>query len=381
MFWHLFVNKMKILLKNKSMLFWSLIFPFVLGTFFKMALGNVGESFEMGIIPIAIVDNQYYRENNVLKEVISSLSKEDENQLFKTEYVTKNKAQELLDNEEIDGYILLNEDDKPQMVVKTNGINQTVIKSVLDQYYQMSSATNQMLGYNPEILHNGILENLYEEKNYIKDDSNEKIDFSINYFFTLIAMTCLYGSLIGLEVIKDCEANLSKKGARMCMAPVNKFKIVLTGLFAGYIIQLVALVLLFLYLIYVFKVNFGNQILPTVVLSVVGCLAGTSLGTFIGVSNRKTEGFKVGVLISVIMSCCFFSGMMGVIDIKAFFDEKFPLFAKVNPINIITDGLYSLFAYDNLNVYYDCLTRISIFSLVLIALSFVFIRRKKYDSI
>lgn len=31
-------------------------------------------------------------------------------------------------------------------------------------------------------------------------------------------MTCLYGSLIGLEVIKDCEANLSKKGARMCMA-------------------------------------------------------------------------------------------------------------------------------------------------------------------
>lgn len=381
MFWHLFVNKMKILLKNKSMLFWSLIFPFVLGTFFKMALGNVGESFEMGIIPIAIVDNQYYRENNVLKEVISSLSKEDENQLFKTEYVTKNKAQELLDNEEIDGYILLNEDDKPQMVVKTNGINQTVIKSVLDQYYQMSSATNQMIGYNPEILHNGILENLYEEKNYIKDDSNEKIDFSINYFFTLIAMTCLYGSLIGLEVIKDCEANLSKKGARMCMAPVNKFKIVLTGLFAGYIIQLVALVLLFLYLIYVFKVNFGNQILPTVVLSVVGCLAGTSLGTFIGVSNRKTEGFKVGVLISVIMSCCFFSGMMGVIDIKAFFDEKFPLFAKVNPINIITDGLYSLFAYDNLTVYYNCLMRISIFSLALIALSFVFIRRKKYDSI
>lgn len=381
MFWHLFVNKMKILLKNKSMLFWSLIFPFVLGTFFYMALSNVGESFKMEIIPVAVVDNQNYQENIILKEVISSLSKEGENQLFKTEYVTQEKAQELLDNEKIDGYIMINEDNKPQMVVKTNGINQTVIKSVLDQYYQMSSAANKMISYNPEILYNGVLEDLYKEKNYIKDDSNEKIDFSINYFFTLIAMTCLYGSLIGLEVIKDCEANLSKKGARMCMAPVNKFKIILTGLLAGFIIQLVALILLFLYLINVFKVNFGNQILPTVILSVVGCLAGTSLGTFIGVSNRKTEGFKIGVLISVIMACCFFSGMMGVIDIKVFFDEKFSILAKINPINIITDGLYSLFAYDNLHVYYNCLTRISIFSLVFIALSFVFIRRKKYDSI
>ena len=381
MFKHLFMNKMKILLKNKAMLFWSLIFPFVLGTFFYFALGNVGEAFEMEIIPVAVVDNQYYQDDEILKEVISGLSEEKENQLFNTVYVTESEAQELLDNEEIDGYILINEDSNPQMIVKTNGINQTIIKSVLDEYYQMSSAAAQMINYNPEIIYNGILESLYEEKNYITDDSNENIDFSINYFFTLIAMTCLYGSLIGLEVIKDCEANLSKKGARMCMAPINKFTMVLAGLLAGYVIQLVALALLFLYLIFVFNINFGNQILPTVILAMVGCLAGTSLGTFVGVSNRKSEGFKIGVLISVTMTCCFFSGMMGIIDIKVFFDETFPLLAKINPINIITDGLYSLFAYDNLDVYYNCLTRISIFSLVLIALSFMFIRRKKYDSI
>ena len=73
--------------------------------------------------------------------------------------------------------------------------------------------------------------------------------------------------------------------------------------------------------------------------------------------------------------------MMGGVELKAFFDEKIPLLAKINPVNIITDGLYSLFAYDNLNVYYNCLTRISIITLILIVLSYVFIRRKKYDSI
>ena len=381
MFKHLFINKMKILLKNKAMLFWTLIFPFVMATFFKIALGNIGEAYEMQIIPIAVVDNKYYQDDEILKEVISSLSEENENKLFNTVYVSESEAQKLLDNEEVDGYILLNEDNNPQMIVKTNGINQTIIKSVLDEYYQMSSATTQMINYNPKILYNGVLETLYEEKNYITDDSNEKIDFSINYFFTIIAMTCLYGSLIGLEIIKDCEANLSKKGARMCMAPVNKIKMILAGLFAGYVIQLIEIALLFLYLIFVFNINFGNQILPTVVLAIVGCLAGTSLGTFIGVSNRKSEGFKIGILISVSMICSFFSGMMGEISIKAFFDETFPLLAKINPINIITDGLYSLFAYESLDVYYNCLIRISIFSLVLIALSFIFIRRKKYDSI
>lgn len=381
MFKFLFINRLKILLKNKAMLFWTLIFPFVLGTFFELALSNVGESFEMEVIPIAIVDNQYYQEDENLKSVISSLSEENENQLFNTSYVSEDEAKTLLENEDIEGYILLAENSNPQIVVKENGLYQTIIKSVLDEYYQMTSVATQAINFNPKVIYNGVLESLYEENNFITDNSNENVDFSINYFFTLIAMACLYGSLIGLEVIKDCEANLSKKGARVCMAPVNKFKIILAGLLAGYAIQLIALGLLFLYLIFVFKVNFGNQILPTIILAAVGCLAGTTLGTFVGVSNKKSEGFKIGLLIALIMACCFFSGMMGALSIKVYFDETFPIFAKINPVNIITDGLYALFAYDTLDAYYNCLMRISIFSLVLMALTFVFIRRKKYDSI
>ncbi len=381
MFYHLFINKLKILLNNKAMLFWSLIFPFVLGTFFQLALGNIDKNFEMDVIPIAVVNNHYYQNNNIFKNVIASLSEKNDNQLFDTIYVDEAEAEKLLNNEEIDGYILLSENNDPQMVVKNSGINQTIIKSVLDEYLQLSNASLTIINYNSETLYNGVLESLHSDTNYVVDNSNEKIDFSINYFFTLIAMTCMYGSLIGLEVIKDCIANLSKKGARICMAPVNKFKMIISSLLAGYVIQLVALALLFLYLIFVFNINFGDQILPTIILAMVGCLAGTSLGTFIGVSNKKSEGFKIGVLISVIMMCCFFSGMMGVIDIKVYFDETFPLLAKINPVNIITDGLYSLFAYDNLDVYYNCLQRISIFSLIFIVLSFIFIRRKKYDSI
>lgn len=379
MFKHLFIYKLKVLLKSKAMLFWTMIFPFLLGTFFYLALSNIDKAFEFKVIPLAVVTNENYQKNENFKKMIDSLSKDD-NKLFETKYVSLEEAKNMLEKAEIDGYIIF-EEDKPKLVIKQNGINQTIIKYSIDEYYQMTNVATQMIEYDAKNLYNGALSMLYENSQFVTDTTSQKIDFSINYFFTLIAMTCMYGSLIGLEVIKDSEANLSQKGARVCVSPVNKMKIVLTGLAAGYLIQVIALGLLFVYLIFVLRVNFASKIIPTIVLSMIGCLSGTSFGTFVGVSNKKKEGFKIGIIIVVVMSCCFFSGMMGTPSLKASFDEKLSLFAKVNPVNMIVDGLYSLFAYDTLDVYYSCLLRISFFSILLILATFLFVRRKDYDSI
>lgn len=380
MFGRLYTNKLKVLLRNKSMLFWTLAFPFILGTFFQIALGNIGESYIFEPIPIAVVDNDEFINNESLKNVISSLSNETEEQLFKTKYVSIEEAKNLLSNNEIEGYIVVN-DNNPELVINESGLNTTIIKYTLDQYYQISSAAGNIAEYNPTAIYNGALELLYANNNYVKDNTTENINFSINYFFTLIAMTCLYGSLIGLEVIKDCEANLSTKGARICITPVNKIKFITAGLFAGLTIQFVVLALLFAYLIFVFNIPFGSHITETMSLGIVGCLAGTSLGTFVGVSNKKPEGFKIGALIGVTMACCFTSGMMGAPSLRLFFNEKLPIFRMINPVNIITDGLYALFAYDTLNVFYSCLLRIGIFTIIMIFLTFIFVRRKSYDSI
>lgn len=274
MFWHLFKYKLKVLTRNKALIFWTLLFPFVLGTFFQLALGNIGKAYEM-----------------------------------------------------------------------------------------------------PEVASEGF------STSFVEDVTTERIDFSINYFFTLIAMACLYGSLIGLEVVKDAEANLGVRGARLNMAPVSKIKVLGAGLVAGYLVQLGALLLLFLFLIFVLGVDFGPQVLPTILLAAVGALAGTALGTFVGVSNRWSEEAKIGILIAVVMACCFFAGMMGSIEIKTFFDDNLPVLAKINPVNMITDGLYALFAYEDFSVFYECLGRIAIFTVILVGLSAGFVRRKKYDSI
>ena len=380
MFKHIFINKLKVLFNSKEMLFWNMIFPFILGTFFYVALGNVNELAKFRIIDIGVINNSQYEEQTVLKNVIEELSHKGKNQVFRTKYVTEAKAKKLLENNKIKGYIEV-KNKKAELTIKENGIDETIAKSVIDEYYQLVSSSENAIKYNPSIIASGILNNITKQKNYVKDDTKERVDFTLNYFLTLIAMTCLYASLIGLEIIKDCEANLSVKGARICISPVNKFKIIIANMSAGFLVQLTGLSLLFLYIIYVLKIDLGNHLGYTILISVVGSLAGLSLGTFIGTSNKKSENFKIGFLIAIIMLCCFFSGMMGEISMKTYFDGLFPILSQINPINIITDGLYSLYAYDTFTVYYNALARISIFTLIMIGLSFAFIRRKKYDSI
>ena len=80
------------------------------------------------------------------------------------------------------------------------------------------------------------------------------------------------------------------------------------------------------------------------------------------------------------MACSFFAGMMG-ITMKYIIDKNIPIINKINPVSMITDGLYSLYYYDTLDRYLFNIISLLIFSFVLIFISFIFLRRQKYDSI
>lgn len=102
MFIHVLKNKLKVLLRSKEIIFWTLIFPIVLGTFFKVALSDISKEEEFKAINIAIVENEVLKEEKNLNEVIESLSKEDDKQVFKLKRTeSKDEANKLLDKDEI----------------------------------------------------------------------------------------------------------------------------------------------------------------------------------------------------------------------------------------------------------------------------------------
>ena len=357
-----------------------------------MAFSNIENSEKLEIIDIAIINNKEFEENQVLKSTFEELSKEEnEDRLFNIKYVNKEEAKKLLDTDKITGYLEI-EENNPKIVVKQSGINETILKYVTEEITQntniikdlsVKKIIDQKLSGNTNVdyekIYKDILENLEKEVNF-KNISNSNLSYTMIEFYTLIAMACLYGGILGMVAINQNLANMSSKGKRISVGPVNKLKIVFSSIFASYVVQLVGLAILFLYTVFVLKVDYGNNLPLIILLGMIGSLAGLSMGLVIGSCIKTNENAKTGILISVTMLGCFLSGMMG-ITMKYIIDTNVPIVNKINPASMITDGFYSLYYYDTLDRYFFNISSLLIFSAVMILLSFISLRRQKYDSI
>jgi len=383
MFIHNFKYSLKILFKNKMLLFWTFAFPIILATLFKMAFSNISSSEKLDLIDIAIVNDDNYKNNIMFSTAFNSLSdKNSKERLFNTKYVDKEEAQELLDKDKIVGYLYI-EDNTPKIVINKNDINQTIFKYVSDEILETSILINDATSnndYDIKTIYTKALSILNSNNIKLENKSNSNLDYSMIEFYTLIAMTCMYGSMLGMFSINKTLANISKIGARVSISPTKKYITILSSVLAGYIAQLVGLFLLFMYTIFILKVDYGNNISLIILLALVGSFAGLTLGVFLGSMLKCSENTKIGILISYTMIGCFFAGMFG-IEEKYVIDSNIPIINKLNPVDMITDGFYSLYYYNTTNRFFNDIILLSIFSLLLIGISFIGLRRQKYDSI
>lgn len=391
MFIHNFKYALKTLFKDKMLIFWTFAFPIILGTFFNMAFSDIENSEKLNIIDIAIVENEEFKNNEIYKKSFKVLSDEkNEDRLFNIEYVTEEEANKLLESDEITGYLLLK--DTPKVVVTTSGINETILKyvteeidqteEILENITEIEMKKSMMTGNNVdyEEIYKKVLEISQSSTANIENISSNNLSYTMIEFYTLIAMTCLYGGILSMVPINKNLANMSVSGKRIAVSPTSKGKIILSSVLASYITQLIGIVLLFIYTIFVLNVDYGNNLFLIILLALVGCLAGLSLGIAVATLLKTNENIKTGVVISITMLGCFLSGMMG-ITMKYVIDKNMPIINKLNPASMITDGLYSLYYYDTLDRFYFNVASLLIFSFVMIGISVFSLRRQKYDSI
>lgn len=389
MFYHNFKYALKIIFKNKGLIFWTFAFPIILGTLFKLAFNNIEKGETLKTINIAIINNNEFNNNEFYKESFKSLSTGN-NKMFNTKYTTLEEAKKLLTNEEITGYLILN--DKMNIVVNSSGINETIIKTVVDEIntnkniYETlinKEIENEYKSGKTEINYNQIYNNI---TNKIKDNiklnniSNNNLSYTMIEYYTLIALTILYGGTISLNMINHSLPNLSEVGKRINVSKIKRSTILFSNLLASYVVQLIGLALLFIYCIFVIQADFGNNLPLIILLSLIGVFAGLSLGLFIGVNLKCNENAKSGILIGITMLFTTLSGMTGV-TLKYVIDKNIPIINKINPANMITDGFYSLYYINTLDRYYFNILSLLIFSIILILRSLNKLRRVQYDTI
>lgn len=393
MFLHNYHYSLRLLLRNRNLVFWTLAFPLIMALLFNMAFSNIESDMTFAAIDIAVVSSKEFEDNTIFKETLESLSECDD-RIFNITYTDEKTAKKKLENSEITGFLTFS-DDGVKVTVHSEGMNETILTSVVNEI-SVDSSVIMRLGTQEiiksvfsgkrlsnddyEKLFRDISERFLNDDNTIKEETNGNASFVMIEYYTLIAMSCIYSGLFSMTLINYMLANVSAVGKRTSVSPVKKGGMIAGSLAAGFTVQLVGLALLYALMLFVLHVDFGTKLPLIILLSLAGSLAGLTMGLAVATLVKSGENVKITVMISVTMAGCFLAGMMG-ISMKNVIDKNVPFLNMINPVAMITDALYALYYYSSEDRFWFDMISLVAFSAVMILISLRGLRRQRYDSL
>ena len=131
---------------------------------------------------------------------------------------------------------------------------------------------------------------------------------------------------------------------------------------------------------FVLRVDLGDRLGLVYLAALIGGVLGVCVGFAVGSLGRSGYDRKMGMLIAVIMSFCFFSGLMAA-NMKSIIEKNIPWFNRINPAAVISDSFYCLVMYDDLSRFTEKIISMLIISAVFALLGFALTRRRKYESL
>jgi len=375
MFFHIFRYRLKIILYDKSTMFWTLLFPILLATLFYMAFSRLGAQETFQAIDTAVVDSG---EDEDFISLLKSLSAGEE-RLFNLHLITREDALALLAAGKVQGIIETGEE--MALTVSRPGIEQSILKTFVDNYAQTASAVNRIAAQKPESL--AMLPALLAEDALFLEErpiSRAEPDNLLILYFSLLAMTCLFGGFVGMTEVNAIQANLSGQAARINFAPAHKLKMFLSGISAALVIQFTKLLLFLAYLVFVLSIDFGERTGLIVAALFLCTLLGISFGAFVTSLVKGGERLKEGILLTVSIAGAHLAGMSHA-GLKYMIETAVPPLAFINPASLITDTFYALYYFDTYGRFIENTVWLAAFTAVFAGATYFVIRRQKYVSL
>lgn len=382
MFWHLYHYRLKIQAKNKVLVFWSLVFPLLLGLFFTAAFSNLDTLNVVKKIPVGIVvsENSDSQNTDLFIKTAKEIKSNDQKMFIPVVLSEKQADQQLLD-EKIAGYYTLSDDDL-SLTINKQSIQQNVLDSFMNQFLQSKITIDTLQKEDPALLASSITEKIGQTNNYIsvKNATASKGSQKSFFFFTLIGMSCMFGMFWGIVNANDEQANQSANGIRLSMTPKNKLLIVLTNLASSFTIFVTELFFILGFSHFVYGVDFGDRWLLILLTCALAAITALSLGVLFGNLLKVPLNQKISLAVTFQMTCSFLAGMMSP-DIKLLVNEHLPWLNAINPVSLVSEALYKLYYYQNIDSFYHNILNLSLLTAVFITLSVIYERRVQYVSL
>ncbi len=379
-------------LREKTTMFWGFAFPLILCTLFYVTFGDIDNTLDC-INTAAVVRNDT-TEAKAFEAFLKAVEDSGED-LFAVEWMEEKEAKEKLEDGKISGVFYV--DTEPELFVAGSGMEESVLQAVLESYMGRCQVIQDVLREKPEELF-GLFgkadtDAIYSEisdkissqaiqEEYVTETSlgGKKTDGMIQYFFSLIGMTCMFGCFLGFDSVMTLQANISPVGARRCVGSVSKFRLLMIDFILICIVNYVETIVLFVYMTKVLKLDMGNEWGKNLLIAFLGCLVGVAMGILVGSIGKWKEGTKIAVMLSVSLGSSFLSGLM-VSGIKGLIEEKCPIINRINPASLISDAFYSVAIYQDGSRYVRDVVTMAVLAVIFLAGSFLVVRRVRYDSI
>ena len=380
MFLHNFKYELLSSLRVKDVVIWLILFPIALGTCFKVAFSSVYDNtmvFET--IDVAVVEDTDEMQAQMFRQIIKDV-KMDDQPMFKVKYTTKEKALKMLEDEKVSAVIF--EGEELKMTTASNGLKATIVQSFLNQYtHNADLIMSAMLSDQSDTVQE-VTETLSAEVKSInkKALTHGNTDLYIQYFYNLIAMVALYGSLSGLHIAIANQANLSPLGARKNISPTPKLISISAALCGTFILELICTAIAVTYTRFVLNVDYGDRLGFVYLAAFIGGCLGVSLGFMVGSFGRMSQNAKSALCSGVSLGLCFFSGLMDG-GMKAKVAQDAPWFNYVNPAALISDSVYCLNVYEDMSRYWEKIISMIVITAVFTLVGFMLTRRRKYASV
>ena len=361
--------------RNFNIIFWPLVFPLVLGTFFYFAFGNINEA-DFQTVPVAVVKKD--TADTFFLTYLDQVEKSSPD-LLKAEEMPEKEALEALQDKKIKGIYYVGKD--PSLTVAGTGMEESILQTVLDSCGNTRATITNIMKKNPQ-MDMKTMKTLLSSQDLVKEVSlgGRTIDGNVQFFYALIAMACLYGCFIGFGSSIGIQANITPLAARRCVTPTHKLKLILTDQLASFALGYMDVIILILYLRYILNLDFQGQMGKMLVVSFFGSLIGVSMGMFIGSFGKMQEGAKIGIMLGISMVSSFLAGLMNG-NMKDIVEKSAPFVNRINPASLIADAFYCINVYNDTARYYRNLVTLAVMSAAFVMASFLLIRRNRYDSI
>lgn len=376
-------------LRNKTAVFWILLFPLALMVCFTVAFGNLTSADDIDMKQTAVIragsNDMYYESfNSVLEELTKPGSNRDGALLFINEYEDEEAVIKALEEGDLDLAFKVYDDKIETLLPKDYSITACGVgKTIADTFMNNSKLINAALEVNP-LEAQKLIQNIGESIDFLTAKKSDFVDESPNaylwYYYSTFVMGILFNALSGVEMTGNIKADNGYHAMRVSVCSKKKIKLILTSYAALLTIALAVNVFQLFIMKTFLDVPLGTNITKLIAFVVSCNVFSIAFGTLCGCLLKGNSDSKCNKTTAIIMTSSFLSGEM-VGQLPGLIESVCPIINDINPATIMNMAFFRL-AYTTSDLdFYSNLIKIVALAVICLTASILLLRRERYASL